>query len=474
MCGAPCPTKVGGWFKAFRVPFILSIGFWAPFMYSHWFIAVTSWTAQGYAAWNYPGASAIALVLVAGFDALAKRLRLGIAAGVSLRVGMALVASACVVVTSFRVFEGVLPNAALMVAGAFAMFVLQVSWWKRYALIESGDYALSLCMGIVLLGILKIGMALSGDGFVAVIGVLPFICAVDVDGLHGKPFHEGEPWFAPRVLGSLGRLAVGVLAFLVIWSVLNAYLKAVAGHQGFGSTASPFLTVLIQTIDICFALAMAWWIAVRKGGIEYVSLWKVSYVLLCLSVAFLAMAGPIQATQVFSTAAFAIAQMLIDLACGNIAHHSRLRPILVFGAGELAYCITDWLARAVMGTAGGALVSVNLLVGLLFCAVLVLAFFLPNRTMGSQYLLSDLNSCPPRAHGQSDVDTRCAELAREHGLSERETQIMALVCTGRSKPYIAEALYLSENTVGTYMRRLYKKLGIHSKQELIDLVVPSR
>ena len=41
---------------------------------------------------------------------------------------------------------------------------------------------------------------------------------------------------------------------------------------------------------------------------------------------------------------------------------------------------------------------------------------------------------------------------------------------GRSQAYIRDALFLSKNTVATHTRRLYAKLGVHSKQELIDLV----
>ena len=45
-----------------------------------------------------------------------------------------------------------------------------------------------------------------------------------------------------------------------------------------------------------------------------------------------------------------------------------------------------------------------------------------------------------------------------------------LLCRGRSRPYIAETLYLSENTVRNHVKHIYAKLGIHDRQSLLSLV----
>ena len=55
-------------------------------------------------------------------------------------------------------------------------------------------------------------------------------------------------------------------------------------------------------------------------------------------------------------------------------------------------------------------------------------------------------------------------------LSAREAEIALLLAQGRSRPYIAQALYLSENTVRTHAKNIYTKLDVHTKQELIDLL----
>lgn len=63
-----------------------------------------------------------------------------------------------------------------------------------------------------------------------------------------------------------------------------------------------------------------------------------------------------------------------------------------------------------------------------------------------------------------------AALADEHGLSEREGEVLGLLYRGNTQKRIAERLFLSVNSVQTYAKSLYRKLGVHSRQELIDMV----
>lgn len=74
----------------------------------------------------------------------------------------------------------------------------------------------------------------------------------------------------------------------------------------------------------------------------------------------------------------------------------------------------------------------------------------------------------------NDVPDRIAaqaQLLRTHyRLSARETEIMELIARGNTVARIAEMLVVSENTVRTHSKRIYTKLDIHKKQELIDLI----
>ncbi|HJB04239.1 MAG TPA: helix-turn-helix transcriptional regulator, partial [Candidatus Merdibacter merdigallinarum] len=65
---------------------------------------------------------------------------------------------------------------------------------------------------------------------------------------------------------------------------------------------------------------------------------------------------------------------------------------------------------------------------------------------------------------------RCADLAESHGLTEREREIFGMLARGRNARFIMEEFVLSRNTVKSHIKHIYGKLGVHSQQELIDMV----
>lgn len=65
---------------------------------------------------------------------------------------------------------------------------------------------------------------------------------------------------------------------------------------------------------------------------------------------------------------------------------------------------------------------------------------------------------------------RCAAISERYRLTPRETEVFGMLARGRNREYIQEKLVVSRGTVKTHVRHVYEKLGIHSHQELIDLV----
>lgn len=74
--------------------------------------------------------------------------------------------------------------------------------------------------------------------------------------------------------------------------------------------------------------------------------------------------------------------------------------------------------------------------------------------------------------GVGHVETfeeRLAKISQLGGLSARETEIASYVGRGHTSVYVAKTLLISDSTVYTHVRNIYRKLGITSREELIQL-----
>lgn len=76
----------------------------------------------------------------------------------------------------------------------------------------------------------------------------------------------------------------------------------------------------------------------------------------------------------------------------------------------------------------------------------------------------------PERLDSSSLSNRCKMVSDAYGLTRREQEVLELYCEGRDVPYIENALSLSKSTVKTHTTHIYQKVGVSSKQELLDLI----
>lgn len=122
--------------------------------------------------------------------------------------------------------------------------------------------------------------------------------------------------------------------------------------------------------------------------------------------------------------------------------------------------------------AGGLSYSFAILMLLGCMTAAVLMFF----TTGEQFDLealegvgeaSDASSAAGKGQAEEPDSQSCAILAQRYSLTKRERDVLDLLAMGRSVPYISEALFVSKNTVESHVKAIYRKVGVHSRQELI-------
>lgn len=214
----------------------------------------------------------------------------------------------------------------------------------------------------------------------------------------------------------------------------------------------------------CFLVAWAWAASRRHMPDHYP--W-VAFLVVCLIALY---CGVMLHSQFFMFAneimlpTRPVAIFLLWVACVQYARCADVSPALtttcVFLPVEtLIRTVTALPSSAVWASDGGPL----LLEGIMLATALALTLAL---VVWLRLLARD---------GRENAERQAAaapthELLREqYGLTERESEVMALLARGYTQKRIAEELGLSINSVQTYAKTLYRKLDIHSRQELIDL-----
>lgn len=73
-------------------------------------------------------------------------------------------------------------------------------------------------------------------------------------------------------------------------------------------------------------------------------------------------------------------------------------------------------------------------------------------------------------HYVDRLDERCDRATERYGLTARESDVMRLLAHGNNTSHIQESLGIRLNTVKYHAKNIYAKMGVHTQQELIDLV----
>ena len=115
------------------------------------------------------------------------------------------------------------------------------------------------------------------------------------------------------------------------------------------------------------------------------------------------------------------------------------------------------VAQRVSGWPIGLPTIVVLMAVFVLCAVFVMR-------------MGDAAPAEPPQDGETSQDRALAAMARDFGLTGQEARVLAMCARGMNARAISEEMTVTLNTTKSHMRMLYAKLGVHSQQELIDLV----
>ena len=88
-------------------------------------------------------------------------------------------------------------------------------------------------------------------------------------------------------------------------------------------------------------------------------------------------------------------------------------------------------------------------------------------------LLEAVESSVTPASDTADRDppVRGTQLGGEAGLTQREVQVLTLIAQGRTNREVADELFLSPNSIKTYVRTAYRKIGASSRSQAVSWAI---
>lgn len=194
--------------------------------------------------------------------------------------------------------------------------------------------------------------------------------------------------------------------------------------------------IIIKRIDFNYTLGTSALVALGVGLILFI---------------LLPNATPI--SYFITTAAFLIIDILLWSTVGTLGYITQ-RPYKIFFAsmganllsvilGNLLYMLLKDLSIAI------SICSLFVFTSFLFCQLL------HSKTSNQLVIFNDLNGILVNI----DLDI----------FTEKEKEIIILMCQNLKNREIADHLYISENTLKTHAKNIYSKLGVKNKRELVKL-----
>ena len=134
----------------------------------------------------------------------------------------------------------------------------------------------------------------------------------------------------------------------------------------------------------------------------------------------------------------------------------------------LAGTVSCDLVEAFAGIATLPLGTVETLLPVAFCGLTVTASF----CLGELVSVHQEDAIRGRIAQESAEyeNLLLAEVAGEFCLSAREHEVFALLAQGHTNAFIAESTGITHGTAKAHAAHIYKKLGVHSKDEMLELV----
>lgn len=359
-----------------------------------------------------------------------------------------------------------------IVLAALSYVALLVAWGSRIASFDPQEAALCIVGSYLAFSALWLACTLANIEMTMVLVASPLIAGACL-GLLARP--APCAWlYEPRELRGLPFVFVAPCIIFVYFGVVC--VKALTAMQigiSVGALSNLHLAVTAAvSLVICSAVLAAFRL---KGYAQSTLVLVFALLVLCYMASLLAVVlGLDSGYQSFLgkralVGSEHVIEVLLFVMLACTAHEKRFSPVLAFGLyAMLVVAVPQFIASDIMYQTG--LLNVLSHLDLVVPLVAVASFIVAAVAIGLLVRFSTRAAQAPAAPTANWQEELCRTALGNLNLSPREFDVAVLTYRGYSAKKIADTLYVSESTVKTHTSHVYRKLDIHSKQELIAFI----
>ncbi|MEC4184151.1 LuxR family transcriptional regulator [Adlercreutzia sp. R21] len=379
---------------------------------------------------------------------------------------------------------------------SFGTAAFTVAWGAQYVKLDMGAIermaALSLLVSFACYGLVLILPRLAALGVILVLPVLSLLCLRAIRKREEVREDASAPAGDPKVPatfkpGAFTRLGLGIVGTTTVVSLF----WGMATQQAIPLPGPVFSASVLSGSVI--AVALMAYLSRFSRSLNLGTLYRWMLPLIAVAFSTLLFEGSIvvivAALLVFATQA--LLNLITFVYFAELSQRTGASPVRVFGLGRffvefgflIGSLLVPWALQLMPFVAGGY--RGVLLIALTFMAMAVMASIASQDRIAfsladdAQATPAD-NTIPDTASGGNRADRplpdadlfqeACVHTAAAFGLTKRESEILPYLAQGYSLPYIRNELYISQSTIDTHVRHIYKKMGLHSKEEVITSV----
>ena len=181
------------------------------------------------------------------------------------------------------------------------------------------------------------------------------------------------------------------------------------------------------------------------------------------------------------TTGYTLFEILAWVVMCEVARRFQYTSVQVFGFGRSLILIVGLIAGAFLSNLFVDMQDARSIAAFSAAAVISIALLRTYLLTSADLVMFErdlsIDEAPDERVEEPDADAppkvplakRCAIIGQYYGLTPREIDVFCLLAVGRNSTRIQEELSISLGTVNTHTHHIFRKMDVHSQQELIDL-----